>query len=74
MVTLNHAVAVGMADGPRAGLDMLAALDGDRRLAGHHRIAPCAPTCSSAPATSRRRSRPTGRRPAARRACPSSAI
>jgi RNA polymerase sigma factor (sigma-70 family) len=39
MVTLNHAVAVGMAAGPRAGLDLLAAVDGDRRLAGHHRIA-----------------------------------
>ena len=38
MVTLNHAVAVGMADGPRAGLDLLAALDGDERIAGHHRL------------------------------------
>ena len=38
MFTLNHAVAVGMADGPRAGLAMLAALDGDRRVAGHHRL------------------------------------
>ena len=27
-----------MAEGPRAGLAMLAALDGDRRLAGHHRL------------------------------------
>jgi RNA polymerase sigma factor (sigma-70 family) len=38
MVTLNHAVAVGMAEGPRAGLDMLEALDKDERLAGHHRL------------------------------------
>jgi RNA polymerase sigma factor (sigma-70 family) len=38
MVTLNHAVAVGMADGPKAGLAMLATLDGDERLAGHHRL------------------------------------
>jgi RNA polymerase sigma factor (sigma-70 family) len=38
MVTLNHAVAVGMADGPKAGLAMLETLDGDERLAGHHRL------------------------------------
>jgi len=28
-----------MADGPRAGLELLATLDGDERLAGHHRLA-----------------------------------
>jgi RNA polymerase sigma factor (sigma-70 family) len=39
MVTLNHAVAVAMVRGPRAGLDLLAALDTDDRLAGHHRLA-----------------------------------
>jgi RNA polymerase sigma factor (sigma-70 family) len=38
MVTLNHAVAVAMVRGPRAGLDLLATLDGDERLAGHHRL------------------------------------
>jgi predicted RNA polymerase sigma factor len=38
MVTLNHAVAVAMVDGPRAGLDMLETLDGDERLARHHRL------------------------------------
>jgi RNA polymerase sigma factor (sigma-70 family) len=38
MVTLNHAVAEGMVNGPRAGLQLLAALDGDERLAGHHRL------------------------------------
>ncbi len=37
MVALNHAVAVAMVEGPRAGLDQLAALDG--ALAGHHRLA-----------------------------------
>jgi RNA polymerase sigma factor (sigma-70 family) len=37
MVTLNRAVAVGMVDGPRAGLDVLAALD-DERIAEHHRL------------------------------------
>jgi RNA polymerase sigma factor (sigma-70 family) len=39
MVTLNHAVAVAMVRGPRAGLDLLGALDADDRLAGHHRLA-----------------------------------
>jgi len=38
MVTLNQAVAVAMVDGPRAGLDLLATLDGDARMAGHHRL------------------------------------
>jgi RNA polymerase sigma factor (sigma-70 family) len=38
MVTLNHAVAVAMAVGPEAGLDLLATLDADGRLAGHHRL------------------------------------
>ncbi|MEU7171853.1 sigma-70 family RNA polymerase sigma factor [Micromonospora tulbaghiae] len=39
MVTLNQAVAVAMVDGPRAGLALLATLDGDDRTAGHHRLA-----------------------------------
>ena len=39
MVALNHAVAAGMVHGPRAGLDLLKALDEDDRLAGHYRIA-----------------------------------
>ncbi len=38
MVTLNHAIAVAMVHGPRAGLAMLEALDTDERLAGHHRL------------------------------------
>ncbi|MFI5274701.1 MAG: RNA polymerase sigma factor, partial [Ktedonobacterales bacterium] len=38
MVTLNHAVALAMVRGPRAGLDLLATLDADERLAGHHRL------------------------------------
>jgi RNA polymerase sigma factor (sigma-70 family) len=38
MVTLNHAVAVAMVQGPRAGLEMLDTLDVDGRLAGHHRL------------------------------------
>ena len=39
MVALNHAIAAGMVHGPRAGLDLLKALDADERLAGHYRIA-----------------------------------
>jgi RNA polymerase sigma factor (sigma-70 family) len=38
MVTLNHAVAVAMVRGPRAGLDLLETLDADDRMAGHHRL------------------------------------
>src|SRR4029453_14845127 len=38
VVTLNHAVALAMVRGPRAGLDLLSTLDGDPRLAGHHRL------------------------------------
>jgi RNA polymerase sigma factor (sigma-70 family) len=38
MAALNHAVAVAMVDGPRAGLDLLAPLDADARMAGHHRL------------------------------------
>jgi RNA polymerase sigma factor (sigma-70 family) len=38
VVTLNHAVALAMVRGPLAGLDLLATLDDDGRLAGHHRL------------------------------------
>jgi RNA polymerase sigma factor (sigma-70 family) len=38
MVDLNRAIAVAMAEGPSAGLDLLAALDADPRLAGHYRL------------------------------------
>jgi hypothetical protein len=38
MVLLNRAVAAAMVHGPRAGLDMLADLDRDRRLSCHHRL------------------------------------
>jgi RNA polymerase sigma factor (sigma-70 family) len=36
--SLNRAVAVGMAQGPRAGLDLLGALEKDKRMAKHHRL------------------------------------
>jgi predicted RNA polymerase sigma factor len=39
MLTLNRAVAVAMVHGPRAGLELLATLDVDPRLADHHRLA-----------------------------------
>jgi RNA polymerase sigma factor (sigma-70 family) len=39
VVTLNRAVAVGMVNGPQAGLDVLATLEGDGPMAGHHRLA-----------------------------------
>jgi RNA polymerase sigma factor (sigma-70 family) len=38
MVTLNHAVAVAMVHGPRAGLELLGTLDADERMAKHHRL------------------------------------
>ncbi len=38
VVSLNRAVALAMVHGPAAGLDALAALDADPRMAGHHRL------------------------------------
>jgi RNA polymerase sigma factor (sigma-70 family) len=38
MATLNRAVALAMVHGPQRGLDLLATLDDDERLAGHHRL------------------------------------
>jgi predicted RNA polymerase sigma factor len=39
MVTLNHAVAEAMVNGPEAGLSLLKPLDDDERMAKHHRLA-----------------------------------
>ena len=39
MVTLNRAVAVAMVHGPRSGLELLATLGRDSRLADHYRVA-----------------------------------
>jgi RNA polymerase sigma factor (sigma-70 family) len=36
--TLNRAVAVGLVHGPRVGLDLLDALQQDKRMANHHRL------------------------------------
>ncbi|WP_116209465.1 RNA polymerase sigma factor [Streptomyces olivoreticuli] len=38
MVTLNRAIATAMVHGPVEGLALLATLDGDKRVAGHHRL------------------------------------
>jgi RNA polymerase sigma factor (sigma-70 family) len=38
VVALNHAVAVAMAQGAAAGLDLLGTLEADERLAGDHRL------------------------------------
>ncbi|MEU8531154.1 DUF6596 domain-containing protein [Streptomyces sp. NPDC048629] len=38
MVTLNRAIALAETEGPAAGLALLATLDGDERMAGHHRL------------------------------------
>ncbi|KPM53732.1 RNA polymerase subunit sigma-24 [Frankia sp. R43] len=38
MVTLNRAIALAETKGPPAGLELLATLDGDERMAGHHRL------------------------------------
>jgi predicted RNA polymerase sigma factor len=38
MVTLNHAVALAMVRGPRAGLELLETVAPDSRLAKHHRV------------------------------------
>jgi RNA polymerase sigma factor (sigma-70 family) len=38
MVTLNRAIALAETNGPRAGLALLTTLDGDERMAQHHRL------------------------------------
>jgi predicted RNA polymerase sigma factor len=38
VVALNHAIAAAMVHGPSAGLELLDALDRDKRMAGHYRL------------------------------------
>jgi predicted RNA polymerase sigma factor len=38
MVTLSHAIAAAMVEGPAAGLRLIEALDADPRMAGHYRL------------------------------------
>ena len=38
MISLNHAIATAMVEGPAAGLDLLRGLDADGRMQHHHRL------------------------------------
>jgi RNA polymerase sigma factor (sigma-70 family) len=38
MVSLNHAIASAMVNGPDSGLELLKSLDSDPRIAGHYRL------------------------------------
>jgi predicted RNA polymerase sigma factor len=38
MTTLNRAVAVAMVHGPEAGIEVVASLESDSRMAGSHRL------------------------------------
>ena len=38
MAALSHAIAAAMVDGPEVGLELLAKLDDDARIAGHYRL------------------------------------
>ncbi|MGH9169692.1 MAG: hypothetical protein ACRD0Z_02275 [Acidimicrobiales bacterium] len=38
MATLNRALALGMVEGPKAGLRLLDTLDDDKRVASNHRL------------------------------------
>jgi predicted RNA polymerase sigma factor len=38
MVKLSYAIAAAMVHGPETGLEMLAEIEGDTRVAEHHRI------------------------------------
>ncbi len=69
VVRLNRAVAVGEADGPRAGLAALAGLDDSLPATARWRR-----TSTNATATSVRRRVCTPRRPARRRTSPSATI
>jgi predicted RNA polymerase sigma factor len=51
VVAMNHAVATAMVHGPRAGLEPLAGLESDPRVASGHRLDACVRISSSAPAT-----------------------
>src|SRR5215467_8879847 len=46
IVTLNHAIAVAMVNGPSKGLELLRTLDTDARLSGHYRLDASVLTCS----------------------------
>ena len=54
MVALNHVVAVAMARGPDEGLELLASIEDDDRIAKDHRLSPSGPICWRCPVTRRR--------------------
>ena len=61
IVELNRAVAVGMAEGPAAGLAIVDGLADEPALKNYHLWAACAATCSASSAASRKRA-PRSRR------------
>ena len=73
MVRLNHAVAVGMATGPLAGLDLLAGPEQDGRLGGDHRLQAVRAHLLEMVATGLRKNRPISTRPGGRCSALSSA-
>ena len=75
MVTLNQRRGGGEVHGPQAGLALLDALDGDERMAGHHRLDAVRAHLLEMAGDRRRGPRAaTATPPAARPASPSSAI
>ncbi len=68
MVTLNHAIAAAMVQGPQTGLELLTPLDSDERIPATTASPPYARTCSRCPATITPRLRTTWRLPCVRRA------
>jgi predicted RNA polymerase sigma factor len=38
MVNLNYAIATAMVEGPAAGLDLIAKMEAEEQLKGHHRL------------------------------------
>jgi predicted RNA polymerase sigma factor len=63
VVALNHAVAVAMAQGPQAGLDLLPRLETDRRITSGHRLEAVRAHLLEMTGHARQRVRPTGPRP-----------
>ena len=74
MVTLNHAIAAAMVNGPQVGLELLEGLDADERIAATTGSTPCAPICWRWPAIIRPPLRATAPRRAGRRASQSGTI
>jgi predicted RNA polymerase sigma factor len=67
IVELNRAVAVAMAFGPAAGLEVVEPLSDEPALAAYHLRPPCVATCSRSSAESTRPARSSSVRPRSRR-------